>query len=145
MQSQANSRIRRVLGIGVSEFSDGRWVTMYSNGQSQKARLLGKARPVPSVLCLEQNYEQTAAFLAGLRSRLFEIHRRNGFQVRGGRAQRRAMGKGPPAIWGYSDFTMIDEISPEVALVIAAEYNRFHRGGGWIPQAIDLGRRLITA
>lgn len=138
--SRTRRQVRIALGLKVSEFSDGRWVSVYSNGRTQKAHLLGKPRPVPSMLCLSRNYEQTASFLIDLRNGMFETYRRNKFQGPRSRYHRRASGKAAIAVKDYWDFSQIKEISPEVALVIAAEYNRFHRGGSWVPKAIDIER-----
>jgi hypothetical protein len=134
--SSQNQRVRRASGLRVEAFGGGRWVTMYSNGQTQRAKLLGEPRPVPAILCLDENYSETATFLMELRGSLFESYRRNGFQRT--RVQRRAAGKAPPLIRRFWDFSLIQRISAEVALIIAAEFNRFHRGGSWIPRAIDI-------
>lgn len=133
--SRQNQHVRRASGLKIEVFGGGRWVTMYSGGQTQRAKLLDKPRPVPSVLCLVENFTATAEFLQELRIGLFDGYRRSG---RRSRAQRRAAGKAPPLIRRYWDFSVIERISAEVALIIAAEYNRFHRGGGWIPRAIDI-------
>ena len=98
----------------------------------------GEARPVPTVLSLSQNYEDTARFLAELRRRLVESWRRHGGQLSQRRRER--LRELPRSLESYWDFTCIEEITPAVALVVASEYDRIRRREGWFPFAVNFER-----
>jgi hypothetical protein len=71
-----------------------------------------RPRPVPAEMCIIGNYEQVAAWLYRLRMRFSQSIR----SARRGRAL--------PSIRTYFDYARIRRMTPEVALLIASEYDR---------------------
>jgi hypothetical protein len=71
-----------------------------------------RPRPVPADMCIINNYEQVAAWLYRLRLRFSQSIR----WARQGRAL--------PPVRTYFDYARIRHITPEVALLIASEYDR---------------------
>lgn len=134
---RTNRRIRNILGSEFWHDHEGRWVTVYSNGVSSRARLIGKPQDAPEILSLSKNYTETARFLNSLRDGLFQSARISA--TRRGRRVKKRLGDQPPAtVRGYWNFATIREISPAVALIIASEYHRFSRGRNWVPRAVNI-------
>jgi hypothetical protein len=103
---------------------------VYRDGEYSRALVLGEPRPVPSVLSLIYNYDPTAKFVD-------ELHKQVSFRWRSGSKGRRAAKGRPPIFRSYWDFTLIKSISAPVALMIASEYDRVRKRGGWRPYALE--------
>jgi hypothetical protein len=95
--------------------------------------------PVPSILSLGDHYEQTAQFLGALRTELAESWKLNRSLANYGSA-RRMGSRVQPIVQNYRDFTTLQQVTPAVALVLASEYDRVTRAGGYVPRAVDLHR-----
>lgn len=138
LRERSGKRLRRkyfgaLLDGGVKP----KLVNLYSNGRTDSALVTGESKSVPSILCLEDNYEETSKFLASLRSSFNEAWRSGSPQ--GLRNRHRHRGAKAPFILGsFWDFSTIERISPEVALTIASEYDRIRRKNGWVPRAVDI-------
>jgi hypothetical protein len=90
------------------------WVEIERLGKRYKVLASG-SWPVPEILCLEQNYSETVEFLNLLRVLLDDFLKRNvGFAEK----------KGGKQIHRYYDYSNVKLISPAVAMMIAAEYDR---------------------
>ena len=108
-------------------------VSLFGPNGAQQGLCYGEARPMPSVLCLERNRDQTLDVLANVRSGLLD-----GWRA-GQRHNAKADNIRETIILGdYWDFTTVREISLEVALVLAAEYDRIRSCGGVVPRAVNL-------
>lgn len=88
---------------------------------------------MPAVLCVEKNRDETLEFLAQVRAGLEAfattiVNRSN---------KRKAQRRPPEKIGSYWDLSCVQEISPAVALIFAAEYERISDHTGWRPYAID--------
>lgn len=127
--SRIKQAIRRSHKLPAFDKS-GRWINVYRDGKFSLTRVLNEPRPVPAVLSFEENFEETAKFLQDLRVGLtssFSSNRRN---------RRRSL-KRVPVFSRYWDFTLIERITVPVALIVASEYDRLRKCGGWRPYAID--------
>ncbi|MCK1507193.1 hypothetical protein [Bradyrhizobium sp. 18] len=127
------SRIKRALRRShrLPAFDkSGRWINVYRDGKFSLTRVLNQPRPVPAILSFENNYEETAQFLRDLRVGLTASFSTN-------RHSRRRNEKSVPVFNRYWDFTLINRISVPVALIVASEYDRLRKCGGWRPYAID--------
>jgi hypothetical protein len=104
-------------------------VTAYKMGQMRVVEGRTIAHDVPSNLDLNTNYKETAAFLQKLRCSFSEPRRKN-----------RKLGRTRKGINSYYDFSKIKKITPEVALIIASEYEvlseRTRRK--WRPSAFNI-------
>jgi hypothetical protein len=98
----------------------------------QLAVLDGEKRLPPSIVSLTANPEETLKFLDDTRESLQQSWIRSA-----GRAQRRAARRAP-VVRSYWDYSSIERIGPDAALVLASEYDRFRRKGGWLPRAIEI-------
>lgn len=87
------------------------------HGVSRSVMVIGEARTPPEILCIDTNRAQVLDFLAETRERIDQAIAAWP-QMRGRRRWRRDV------IRGYWDFTKIKFITPDVALVVAAEYDR---------------------
>lgn len=96
----------RALGVAILE----------TEGRTVAKRAL--PRPVPADMCVFNNYEQVAAWLSRLRQRFTQSIR----SVRQGRSL--------PSVRTYFDYARIRRITPEVALLIASEYDRLSERTG---------------
>lgn len=133
----ANARMRRAIRqqrriLGLHGVSVHRTVTVFRDGRYELASITGDARPVPAHLSFSRNHEETVTFLGELRRTLTEYWR-----PPPSRKERRRRARGPVSYRSYWDFTSIESITPVVALVIAAEYDRMRRRGGWVMRAIE--------
>ena len=111
-----------------------RWIGIYSNGQHKRALLTGQALPMPEQLSLETNYEDTCNLLNQMRVALRSSWRSTSYRIN--RKIRRANSSTPSEVGNYWDFTSLKSISPEVALILASEYDIISRKNGWLPRAI---------
>jgi hypothetical protein len=96
-------------------------VSVYRKGRFR----VGYARErydMPVNFCMDDNYEEVAGFLIGLRHRMLEgLRRMRLARVRGGP---KASSPGSTNIEGYADFAMVKRITPAAALILASEYDR---------------------
>src|SRR5262245_53594577 len=100
-------------------------VSLYGQDGLAYAKLIGERIPAPSQVSLTRNTEETMEFLAGTRKGLRENWSRPN------RSRRRLnMSGGPLYIRSYWDYTTIDYIGPDAALVIASEYDTVSRKRG---------------
>lgn len=130
--SKTRRRLRAVLvSAGLDPHDDRREIIIYKDGEYQKAFVVGDAFPAPKTLSFSENYEETATFIANIRNGLTASWRPPS------RARRRVMRNVPPIYRRYADFTTIRSISAPVALIIAAEYDRIRKCGGWRPSAVE--------
>jgi len=105
------------------------WHTSYRRGRLERVTISGEKQDVPEILNLEINYEETADFLRRLR---IGLRRKDGRRDHTPSRRTKKIG-------GYWDFARIKQISTEVALIIASEYESaqsFVRH--WSPSAIDI-------
>lgn len=130
--SNMRRRVRAVfVSSGLDPYDERRQVTVYKDGEYQKAAVMGEAIPAPHTLSFSDNYEETATFIENVRNALISAWRPPS------RGRRRAMRNVPLVYRKYFDFTTIKSISAPVALIIAAEYDRLRKCGGWRPSAIE--------
>lgn len=113
--------------------SGGRFVSMYGPEGFTYVRLTGQPRRVPNNLSLIENPDETIEFLRDLKTGL------DGSVVRNRRG-RRSLSVVPSSINSYWDFCNIERISPLVALMIASQYDRVVRKGGWVIRPINIDR-----
>jgi hypothetical protein len=118
-------------------------VQMFKDGKRVLAEARGRI-PMPRVFCLDQNTEETLAFLARIRTALLEQavayqqrtelqRQRDGFQM----AQRKNASPQRFSIRSYIDFKSLRKITPTAALVLAALYDRRKAISGSKPFTID--------
>lgn len=88
----------------------------------------------PSTLSFSTNQNETSLFLQRLRRRLLIASRKGGGWTKPEKSKR----KKPPRIGSFYDFSKIDHIDTNVALVIAAEYQRASEIVGSVPPIINL-------
>jgi hypothetical protein len=103
-------------------------------GSNYTVAVTGQGKAVPETLCLEKNRDETLAFLMQVRGGLEAAAP---FSTR--KSDRRRTKNSPPQkIGSYWDMSCVQEISPAVALMLAAEYERIGDHTGWRPSAIDV-------
>jgi hypothetical protein len=114
--------------VSASETKSATW-----QGESYRVAVIGQGRVVPATLCLEKNREQTLDFLVQVRAGL----ERAAPQMANRSFRRKIQHRPPATIASYWDLSCVKEISPAVALMLAAEYERISDHTGWQPSAID--------
>lgn len=112
-----------------------RFCSLYVDGQILQAELEGEAIPVPKVLAFAGASGETLAFLADMREQLITSWQT--MPLRQNRAMKRSVYR-RPIVKSFWDFSTVDRISPEAALIIAAEYDRIRYCGGWLPRAVNV-------
>jgi hypothetical protein len=103
-------------------------------GSNYAVPVTGQGRAVPETLCLEKNRDETLTFVANVRAGLEAAGSRSTNKA----ARRRASKSPPQRIGSYWDMSCVREISPAVALMLAAEFERVRDHTGWSPSAIDV-------
>jgi hypothetical protein len=109
--------------------ASGKWrsISIYLPNQGPR-RGLGRAIPMPKILCFDKNADGTLAACEEIRAQLAEIRRRDRSGVKR-RPYRRMM---------YSALESVEEISPSAALVLASEYERTYQLRGTVPSLVNL-------
>lgn len=136
-KSAAHSSAKRVSALSAVS-NDGSTVAPETKsatwrGINYQVPVFGEARAVPAILCLDKNREESLKFLAQVRSGLDHIA-----NITTNRSSRRkAQHRPPQTIGNYWDLSCVRNISPEFALMLAAEYERLHDLTGWRSSAID--------
>lgn len=132
LAERTRRRARLLAGARVAiDSAPRRWVKAFRDGVYLPALVIGDPRPVPANLSLIDNYEATATFLQDLHRGITDNWRP------APRSRRRARRGSPPIYRTYWDFTQIERITAPVALMVASEYDRIRKRGGWRPHAID--------
>ena len=85
----------------------------YQDGQRRKIWVSAEPDSMPALLCFDRNFEETAAFIGKATAKLCKVAEQNRKRIRSRRM---------PV--GWYDFSLLREISPGAALVLAAEYDR---------------------
>ncbi|MEQ1698115.1 MAG: hypothetical protein ABL901_19970 [Hyphomicrobiaceae bacterium] len=103
-------------------------------GSNYSVSVVGEAKAAPAMLCLDKNRDETLHFLsqvrAGLEAAASQFINRS--------RRRKAQHSPPASVGNYWDLSCVHEISPAVALMLAAEYERLHDHTGWRSSAIDV-------
>jgi hypothetical protein len=108
-------------------------VKIWQGGSPEIAICIRRPKPTPSILCFEQNPEDTVGFLASTRKEMFAtLHLGKAHFV-----MRKKPG-GMAKISGYADFSYLRDISLGAAVVLTADYDRASRIVGQVPPAVDL-------
>lgn len=111
-------------------------ITIRSARGDESARVVEPARPVPAILSLNRNFEETSKFIFNVRESLADgcadeyMPKSN--------QHLKAIERSHKNLKTYFDFSMIEEISASVALILAAEYDCYRRVGGFVPGAVDM-------
>ena len=103
--------------------------------------MLGTKRPAPRVLSLQDNFEETAAFLKEVALGIDGmIDRLSNAVEMSNRRARRARASESMAVGSIWDFATIERISVPVALMLASQYDRAIQLGGEAPRAINYSK-----
>ena len=125
--NEADNSVRAIAGGSFIDSSavarDPFAPTAYTASQSRRhgarpALAPVKARAMPAVFCLTENFDECAAFLADLRTRLNVPIAGRRFPSKRGAVQQ---------IGRYIAFETMRKITPSAALVLASEYDRVRR------------------
>lgn len=108
-------------------------VYIWQGGEPEIAICTSPPVPTPSLLCFNENSEQTTAFLAAMRDRML-----TGIKMGGVQFVSKRKPNGIARIKGYADFSHLAEISLGAAVVLAADYDRISKIVGQVPPTIDL-------
>ena len=109
-------------------------VEAWFGGRFERLLCTGTPTIPPTIMCLNRNPEQTLSLLSEMRSWL-AVGREPRPDYRWVSEPRSA--RGLRRISGYADFSVIEEISAETALIIASEYDSARRLVGGVPPIIN--------
>ncbi|MGU3358874.1 hypothetical protein ACLBWX_00930 [Methylobacterium sp. M6A4_1b] len=87
--------------------------TGYWQGKRRRMWVSARPRPVPALLCFDQNFDETVEFISGLSRQLCNQYLEGRNKIR---TRRRPI--------GWYDFGQLAEISPGAGLIVAAEFDR---------------------
>jgi len=108
-------------------------VRIWQGGAPETALCTSRPFSTPSVLCFNQNAEQTTHFLSRIRDRML-----SGIKTGGTEFVSRKKAKGVPRIKGYADFSVLQDITLSAAVVLTADYDRISKRVGQVPPTVDL-------
>ena len=138
-RSKQRERRRREAVIRTVRISSGKpsdTITIFGPDGLQYATLQGERRPAPAVVSLSANPDETLKFLDQTRQSLHD----QWVQFPRNRSRRHATKSAPLVVRSYWDYSSIERIGPDAALVLASQYDRFRRKGGWTPRAVDIDK-----
>jgi hypothetical protein len=98
-------------------------VTVFQDGQSYKA-IAAARKPLPNVLCLDSNTEETLEFLDSIWDEVLDRAMVARARKASARKPSRPISSGIPRIGKYFDFTTLDFITPSAALILASLFQR---------------------
>ena len=119
---------------------------LWDGGEPIKAISVREPKVPPSQLCLENNFEDTIAFLSKWRSSLSAGYKKGSALSKKHPwvSPSRKVG-GMPRIMGFTDFAKIEELSTAVAMIVTAEYDRLATLANEVPPTVNIHEWSDTA